>query len=103
MNVFLSELSKTYPNDRMSIIMDGAGWHKSKWLVVPDNIKLVYLPPYSPELNPIERLWLHIKRNILTNKIYETLEDLESSLCDFIKNLKNDVVKNICTVNYLRI
>lgn len=59
MNVFLSELSKEYPSDKIALIMDGAGWHKSKALKIPDNIVIFYLPPYSPELNPVERLWLY--------------------------------------------
>ena len=103
MNVFLSELSKEYPEDRISMIMDGAGWHKSKGHIVPANIKIIYLPPYSPELNPVERLWLYIKKNVLSNRIYEELEDLEISLCGFIMSLDNAVVKNICSANYLAI
>ena len=45
--------------------MDQAGWHKAKELTVRDNIKLTYLSTYSPELNPIEPLWEHIKDNVL--------------------------------------
>jgi len=56
MNIFLSELSKEWGDRKVILVVDSAGWHKSKDLVVPNNIKLVYLPPYSPELNPIERL-----------------------------------------------
>jgi transposase len=81
MNVFLSELSKEYPEERITLILDGAGWHKSRDLRIPDNIYIFYLPPYSPELNPVERLWLYIKSNILSNKIYEDLSDLELALC----------------------
>jgi transposase len=101
MNVFLSELSKEYPYDKIALIMDGAGWHKSSNLKVPDNVIIFYLPPYSPELNPVERLWLYIKKHILTNKIYYKLDELEKTLCEFIIELKNDLVKNICSANYL--
>lgn len=103
MNVFLSELSKEYPSDKIALIMDGAGWHKSKALKVPSNIIIFYLPPYSPELNPVERLWLYIKNNVLSNRIYDTLEELEIKLCEFIQGLQNQVVKNICTALYLSI
>jgi transposase len=103
MNVFLDELSKEYSSDRIALIMDGAGWHKSKTLKIPDNITIFYLPPYSPELNPVERLWLYIKNNILSNKIYKTLADLEKVLCEFILELENIVVKSICTASYLSI
>ena len=103
MNVFLSELVKEHPYDKIALIMDGAGWHKSKTLRIPDNVTIFYLPPYSPELNPVERLWLYIKNNILSNKIYETLEALEAVLCEFMRELKNIIVKSICTVSYLSI
>jgi len=83
--------------------MDGAGWHKSKDLQVPSNITILYLPPYSPELNPVERLWQHIKDNILSNRLYETLEAMEEKLSSFITELKNDTVKSICTADYLGI
>jgi len=51
------------------IIMDSAGWHKSKALIIPPNIKLTFLPPYSPELNPVEKLWLYIKKSILAELV----------------------------------
>ena len=62
MNLFLRKKSECYPDDKILIIMDGAGWHKSKNLIVPENIEILHLPPYSPELNPVERLWQHIKK-----------------------------------------
>jgi len=103
MNVFLSKLSIEYPSEKIALIMDGAGWHKSKALKIPDNIVIFYLPPYSPELNPVERLWLYIKNHTLANKIYENLEDLELVICEFMQRLQNDVVKSICTASYLDI
>jgi transposase len=103
MSVFLAELSKEYPSDRIALIMDGAGWHKSTDLKVPENIKIFFLPPYSPELNPVERLWLYIKKHTLSNKIYKTIDDLEDALCEFINQLSQEVVKNICTATYLSI
>jgi len=61
MNLFLAELGQAVAPDVHGIVlMDKAGWHTSGELVVPENLSLVFLPPYSPELNPIERLWLHL-------------------------------------------
>jgi transposase len=101
MNIFLLHMSKEYKNDKMILIMDRAGWHKSKDLKIPDNITIVYLPPYAPELNPVERLWQYIKSKILKNILYETIEKLESVLCSFIKSLSNDTVKSICETQYM--
>jgi transposase len=53
----------------VKLLVDGAGWHKAKDLAVPKNIKIIILPPYSRELNPIERLWQHIKDNVLKNHL----------------------------------
>ncbi len=94
-------MSKEYKNDKMILIMDRAGWHKSKDLKIPDNIKIVYLPPYAPELNPVERLWQYIKSKILKNILYETIGELESVLCSLMKSLLNDTVKSICETQYM--
>jgi len=76
MNVFLEELAEEIKEDFI-LIMDGAGWHKSKDLIIPENIQIEILPPYCPELNLVERFWKHIKDNTIKNKVFETLEMLE--------------------------
>ena len=100
MQLFLDEFAKELNGEEIVIIMDGAGWHKSKKLVIPSNIEIIYLPPYSPELNPVERLWLYIKKAVLYNKIYDTLTDLENVVAAFIANLQNDAISRICNYNH---
>lgn len=95
MNVFLEELSEEIKEDFI-LIMDGAGWHKSKDLIVPKNIQIVLLPPYCPELNPVERLWKFIKDNTIKNKVFEALKSLEENVCEFVKNLTDEVVFGVC-------
>ncbi len=68
MNIFLDKFSTQTKGETSTIVMDGAAWHKSKGLVVPNNIQILLLPPYSPELNPVERLWLYIKNKLIKNK-----------------------------------
>lgn len=58
------------------LVLDQAGWHVAKALVVPANITLLHLPPYSPELNPIERLWLYLKDHYLSNRVYADYDEL---------------------------
>ena len=101
LNIFLDQLSKFYPNNKILLVMDGAGWHKSKKLVLPSNIEIIYLPPYSPELNPVERFWEHIKRYTIRNKIYLTLPSIKDAVANFINNLPQDDIKTLCSVNYL--
>ena len=95
MNIFLRELSTTTKEDFI-LIMDGAGWHKSKDLIIPRNIQIILLPPYCPELNCVERLWKYIKDNVIKNKVFETLEILEKEVCEFVRNLTTDVVMSVC-------
>ena len=67
MNLYLAEFAKTIPDHvHVVMVLDGAGWHGKAALNVPDNITLVPLPAYSPELNPVERLWLYLKETYLS-------------------------------------
>ena len=100
-NVFLYEFSKDYPDDKVLLVMDGAGWHKSKQLEIPNNIEIVYLPPYSPELNPVERLWAYIKSWTIRNKIYTTPPALQKVIGDFINTLSQELVASLCSINFL--
>nr|WP_064592053.1 IS630 family transposase [Orientia tsutsugamushi] len=100
MNVFLREMFQYLGETQAIIVMDCAGWHKSKDLVVPDNIEIIYLPPYSPELNPTERWWQYLKRHTLKNKVYDTLDMLEDMVCEFIRNCDMQTLRQICSLNY---
>lgn len=101
MNVFLNHMAKELEGREILLVMDGAGWHKSRALKIPKNIEIIYLPPYSPELNPVELLWKYIKDNVLKNKIYENLKILEEELCKFIKQIKQESYQSICRINYM--
>jgi transposase len=70
-------------------------------LVVPSNIEIIYLPPYSPELNPVEKLWQHMKSHIIKNKIYDNIDDLEEAVCSFIKGFDAELIKKTCSTNHL--
>ena len=58
------------------VILDRAGWHRSQALVVPGNITLLELPPYSPELNPVERIWHYLRSHWLANTVFISLADI---------------------------
>jgi len=81
--------------------MDQAGWHKSKDLVVPDNIAIIYLPPYSPELNPIERLLKYMKTNFIHNHIFVSLKQMMAHMVMLYAELNNDTVSSLCHCSYL--
>lgn len=100
-NVFLHEFSKDYSDGKVLLVVDGAGWHKSRHLEIPNNIEIIYLPPYSPELNPVERLWAYIKSRTIRNKIYRTLPALQKVVSDFINTLSQELVASLCSIKFL--
>ena len=95
MNAFLCELSSKYPNDLIILVLDGASWHKSKLLEIPDNVKFIHLPPYTPEMNPIEQIWKELRKRGFRNELFNSLADVVDRLCDSILSLSNMVVKSI--------
>ncbi|TAG48831.1 MAG: hypothetical protein EAZ30_06655 [Betaproteobacteria bacterium] len=72
------------------MIVDGAGWHKSQALALPENLKLHFLPPYSPELNPQEHLWDELREKGLHNKAFDSLRALEDVLVTQLLALENN-------------
>ena len=80
MGLFLAELSRALPaGTHAALVLDGAGWHVSPDLEVPTNLTLIRLPPYSPELNPVERVWEHLRDRWLSHRLlaggYEAVHD----------------------------
>ena len=70
MQAFLDAFAETIgKNEHVALVLDRAGWHSGKSLRVPSNITLVPLPPYSPELNPVERVWLYLKERFLSMRL----------------------------------
>lgn len=63
------------------VVLDGAGWHSAGNLVVPDNLTLLPLPPYSPELNPVENIWQYLRQNQLSHRVWEGYGAIVESCC----------------------
>lgn len=83
LQLLLTEISKETPSDRIAvIIMDGAGWHHAHALKIPQNIRFLFLPPYSPELNPVEQIWQYLKDKFLANRVFDSLEDIVDACCE---------------------
>ncbi|CJQ53244.1 transposase family protein [Streptococcus pneumoniae] len=80
MNAFLEELSQAYPYDYFLLVIDNAIWHKSSTLKIPTNIGFAFIPPYTPEMNPIEQVWKEIRKRGFKNKAFQTLEDVMNQL-----------------------
>jgi putative transposase len=84
MNLHLQEIStQVAPGAHAVLIVDGAGWHKPGGrLNIPENVSLLFLPPYSPELNPVENIWQFLRQNFLSNRVYATYEAIVDACCD---------------------
>ena len=64
------------------VVLDQAGWHMPNRLEVPDNITLLPLPPRAPELNPVENFWQFIRDNWLSNRVFQSYDDIVAHCCD---------------------
>jgi len=90
MQIFLDEVAVRYPDDRIIMILDGAGWHKKGSLRIPDNLRLLNLPPYSPELNPVEHIWDDLREKAFHNLVFDSLDALEDHLENALRDMEDD-------------
>ena len=95
MNLYLKGLSERFSDDLLLVCCDGASWHKSKGMEVPENIVLFFIPPYTPEMNPIEQIWKELRSRGFKNVLFKTLKKVEDKLVEVIQDLKNTTVKSI--------
>lgn len=98
--IFLNEFSLQNKEELKLMVLDNGAFHKAGSLKIPKNIKLIFLPPYSPELNPAENMWARLKR-AFTNKLFKTLDELSDFICTETKNITKKIVKNTCRFSYI--
>ena len=89
LNVFLKELSSRHPDEHLGLVMDGAGSHKALDLQIPDNISIIHLPPYSPELNPVENFWKALKKEGFYNRVFSNMTEVENLLESKLKHFED--------------
>ena len=93
MSEFLAQVSQRYAGDFVVMIVDGASSHRAKDLVVPENIRLLPLPAYSPELNPQEHLWDEIREKEFPNRVFDSLDGVKKQLCSGLVRLARDGIR----------
>jgi hypothetical protein len=82
MNLFLGRFADSLaPDVHAVLVLDQAGWHGSRQLRVPNNVTLVPLPPYAPELNPVERIWLHLRERFLSHRLFDSNDAIVDACC----------------------
>lgn len=87
MTRFLLEVQARFPHRYCILFLDGAGAHLSGDLQVPPNLHVEVLPPYSPELNPVESVWDYIREHYFANRVFATLGQVDTRLCEAFQDL----------------
>ena len=103
MTYFLHHVRQEYADDFILVVYDGAPCHSPGALDVPDNMMLVTLPPYSPELNPSENIWDDMREKFFRNLVFDSMEAVENRLCEAMIHYFNnpDTVKSITAFPWL--
>lgn len=93
MSLFLATVAQRHSDEFIMMVMDQAGWHIASELEVPVNMKLILLPPYSPEINPAEHIWDALRENCIGNTVFASLEAADKALSKGLKSLEIDHTK----------
>jgi putative transposase len=101
-NKFMDNLSKAYADSHNIIICDNAWWHKSKYTVIPSNVTLLFILPYTPEMNPIEQIWREVRSMGFNNKYFTSLRDVEQNLIHTLKSIPKETVKSITQRDWIK-
>jgi transposase len=104
MQVFLDHVAASRAVDaHLVMVLDGAGWHLSRDLVVPPTITHVVLPPYSPELNPVERVWLYLRERFLSLRLLHSTKAIIDACCDAWMRLvaQPGRIKSLCNYSWI--
>src|SRR5206468_6341060 len=103
-NLFLEQFSGELPAGVLAVLIsDGAGYHTRKDLVVPSNVSLIQLPPYSPELNPVENLWHYLRSHHWSTREYQGYRGLQEEAIRSVRAVCQDAerLKTICNADYV--
>jgi len=93
--IFLDGLSKAFPDDYLILCGDNAPWHHAKELIVPENIELIFIPAYTPEMNPIEQIWSHLRKVGFKNRQFESLKKVVDKLEEVVGELMPETIVSI--------
>lgn len=106
MNLHLAEIAcAVAPDAHAVVVMDGAGWHTTSALHVPEAITILTLPPYSPELNPAENIWQYLRQNKLANRLYASYEAIVEACCDAWNSFADapDLIRSITAREWAKV
>lgn len=99
--LFLDEFSLRKTNVLKVLILDNGAFHKVKKLKIPDNIILIFQPPYSPEVNACENMWAAYKRGF-TNKLHTNLDEVSNFIVNFTRKLSKETIISTTSFKYIK-
>jgi transposase len=103
MQAFLDRFAAALAADAHAVlVLDQAGWHGSRRLVVPPNVSLVPLPPYAPELNPVERVWLFLRERFLSHRLLDGYDAILDACCEAWNALTSERLRSLCAHPWIR-
>ncbi len=103
MQVFLDQFAATLDADEHALmLLDQAGWHVARALAVPGNVTLVSLPAYSPQLNPVERLWLYLRERHLSHRLLDGYDAIVDACCAAWNQLTPERLRSLTNYSYLQ-
>ena len=105
MTIFLKQVSQEFADSFLVMQVDQASWHCSQHLQVPENMRLIFQPPYSPEVNPVEHLWKEIREKYFPNRIFSSLDELQEHLCNSLNALssQNGRIRSLTYFPHIRV
>ena len=102
MQAFLDGFARTLDaNEHAMLVLDQAGWHVAQALAIPGNVTLALLPPYSPELNPVERVWLYLRERHLSHRVMASYNAIMDAVCHAWNQLTPERLQSLTSYPYL--
>ena len=103
MSLFLDQVAERFADEYIVMFMDKAAWHTTEKLRIPDNMALLFLPPYSPQLNPVEHLWKEIREKFFANLIFDRISAVEDQLFEALSfmNSHQETVRSFVGFNWI--
>jgi transposase len=105
MTIFLKQVSQQFAEKFIIMQVDQASWHRSQQLQIPENMRLIFQPPYSPEVNPVEHIWEYLREKHFANRIFSSLDDLQEHLCNALNDLSShtDILRSMTYFPHIRV
>jgi len=101
MEIFLGGLAKKFSDELILLVVDQASYHTAKILVIPKNIEFFYLPPRTPEMNPVEMVWRDIRKRGFKNKVFSSIAEVVAKFHEVIEEMSKEVFRSITCWNWI--